>query len=164
MTTAPLPRDWVPSIPRRYATTAIDGLLIIAAFVVPTTVMGDVEASRVARIVFALAMLLVYEPVCTGRFLTLGQLLTGVRVRDFKTGLKIGVARAWGRILVKTVLGGISFVLLPFIPGRRAIHDLTSGSIVILATAEAEFVSWAQGMTAATGSHSPVGAEISPEA
>jgi len=164
MTTAPLSPDWVPSIPRRYTTTAIDGLLIVAAFVVPTMVLGDIAASRVARIGFALAMLFVYEPLCTGRFLTLGQWMTGVRVRDFKSGLKIGVVRAWIRIVVKALLGVISFVILPFMLGRRAIHDLASGSIVILATAEADFVSWASGVpvTAATGS--PGAVEMGPQA
>jgi len=137
-----LPVEWLPSIPRRYATTAVDALLVIGAFVIPTMILQE-EASRVPRIVLALVMLFLYEPICTGRFATLGQWVTGVRVRDFKTGGKIGVTRAWGRIILKTLLGVISFLILPFFPGRRAIHDLASGSIVILARTEADFARWA---------------------
>lgn len=144
MSTRSIPLDWLPTIPRRYATTVIDGLLILAVFVVPTTVLPDIEFSRVLRIIGAGAMLFLYDPIGTGRYVTLGQWITGVRVRDFKTGQPIGIPRAWGRIIVKALLGIISFLMIPFSGGRRAVHDIATGSIVVLAKSENDFARWAQ--------------------
>jgi len=137
-----IPLDWLPTIPRRYSTTAIDGLLILAVFIIPTALFPANEGSRALRIVIALLALFVYEPLGTGRWLTLGQWVTGVRVRRMEDGSRIGVLRAWGRIVVKVFLGILSFLTLPLVPGRRAIHDLASGSIVILARSEGDFVRW----------------------
>jgi uncharacterized RDD family membrane protein YckC len=120
----------------------IDGLLVLVAFVVPTTVLGSVESTRVLRIVIAVVAIFAYEPICTGRYVTLGQWMTGVRVRRMDNGQKIGVVRAWGRIVLKVFLGIVSFLILPFVPGRRAIHDLASGSIVIKAQSESDFAQW----------------------
>lgn len=142
MNTLLIPIDWLPTIPRRYATTVIDGLLVLVAFVVPTTVLGSVESTRVLRIVIAVVAIFAYEPICTGRYVTLGQWMTGVRVRRMDNGQKIGVVRAWGRIVLKVFLGIVSFLILPFVPGRRAIHDLASGSIVIKAQSESDFAQW----------------------
>jgi len=138
-----IPLDWIPSIPRRYATTAVDALLVLVLFIVPTVVLPEGEVSRVFRIALAAAAVLLYEPLGTGHWMTLGQWLTGVRVRDMKTGRPIGVPRAWGRIIVKMLLGVVSFLLLPVTPGRRALHDMASGSIVILAKSEVDFARWA---------------------
>lgn len=154
-----IPVDWLPTIPRRYAATVIDGLLVLAVFVVLTMVLPDGEISRVLRILGALAMLFLYDPIGTGRYFTLGQWITGVRVRDFKTGQPIGVPRAWGRVLVKGLLGIISFVMIPFTFGRRAIHDLATGSIAILAGSENDFLRWTQEGEA--GSH---GSDVGPSA
>ncbi len=137
-----IPIDWVPTIPRRYATTFIDGTLFLAVFILPTMVLPEGELSRVLRIGAIAAMLLLYDPIGTGRYVTLGQWMTGVRVRDFKTGQRIGVLRAMGRIVVKAVMGFISFLMIPFTPGRRALHDLATGSIVIMAKSESDFAQW----------------------
>ena len=142
MTDRSIPRDWLPSIPRRYATTVIDGLLILTVFIIPTMVLPDNEFSRLLRVIGAAAMLFLYDPIGTGRYLTLGQWITGIRVRDFKTGQPIGIPRAWGRIVVKALLGIISFLFIPFLSGRRALHDLATGSIVILAKSESDFMQW----------------------
>src|SRR5439155_5497477 len=115
----PIPLEWLPTIPRRYATTTIDGLLVLAVFMIPSAVLPQNETSRVVRILLALLALFVYEPLGTGRYVTLGQWVTGVRVRRMIDGRRIGVLHAWGRIVVKAILGIFSFVLLPFFPGRR---------------------------------------------
>src|SRR5438128_9269775 len=74
----PIPLEWLPSIPRRYATTTIDGLLVLAVFMIPSAVLPQNETSRVVRILLALLALFVYEPLETGRYVTLGQWVTGV--------------------------------------------------------------------------------------
>ena len=149
MKDAPIPLDWIPTLPRRYATSVIDALLVIFVWVMPAMVLPDNEPARIVRIGLALAMLLLYEPICTGRFVTVGQWVTGVRVRDYRTGGAIGVPRAWLRIVVKVVLGVLSFLIMPFSPGRRTIHDIASGSIVVRAKAEDEFRRWTSGRAAA---------------
>jgi hypothetical protein len=121
----------------------IDGLLVLAAFVGPTTMLKSVESTWVLRIAIAMLAIFGYEPLCTGRYFTLGQWMTGVRVRPMDNGHKVGVVRAWGRIVLKAFLGILSFLILPFVPGRRAIDDLASGSIVTLARSEADFAQWA---------------------
>jgi uncharacterized RDD family membrane protein YckC len=138
-----VPLEWLPRLPRRYAATAVDGVLMLVAIVVPTALWGTNDASaRTARAALAIAALFVYEPLCTGRFVTVGQWVAGVRVRRFDSGERIGVPRAFARIWVKVVLGIFSFLVIPFIPGRRAIHDLATGSIVIMADAGMEFSRW----------------------
>src|SRR5262245_60275104 len=123
-----IPLEWLPTLTRRYAATAVDGVLMAVAIVAPTSFWGADEASaRAARAALALAALFVYEPLCTGRFVTLGQWVAGVRVRRFDSGERIGVARAFARIWVKAVLGVVSFLVIPFLPGRRALHDLATG-------------------------------------
>jgi uncharacterized RDD family membrane protein YckC len=67
----------------------------------------------------------------------------GVRVRRFASGEKIGILHAYGRIVVKVLLGFISFLVLPLNAGRRAIHDLATGSIVINSASESEYAAWA---------------------
>jgi uncharacterized RDD family membrane protein YckC len=139
-----VPLDWLPTLPRRYAATAVDGALMLAALVAPTALWGaDDAAARITRAALAVGAFLVYEPLCTGRFVTLGQWVAGVRVRRFRSGERIGVPRAFVRLWAKFLLGFISFLIIPFIPGRRAIHDLASGSIVITADAGMEFTRWA---------------------
>jgi len=144
MTENGIPLAWLPTLPRRYAATAVDGALMLVALVAPTAFWGaDDAAARGMRAALVVGAFLVYEPLCTGRFVTLGQWVTGVRVRSFDSGERIGVPRAFLRIWIKILLGILSFVVMPFVPGRRALHDLATGSIVIMAGAGMEFSRWA---------------------
>jgi uncharacterized RDD family membrane protein YckC len=76
-----------------------------------------------------------YEPLATAFGCTLGQALMRFRVRTVEGLKRIGVTQAYGRFLVKYLLGIISFVTMPARSDRRAIHDLASETIVIEATA-----------------------------
>ena len=146
-----IPLEWVPTLARRYATTVIDGFLVFAAVAVSTALLpADDTVARPARVAIAVAAVLLYEPLCTGRFATLGQWVMAVRVRRFDNGERLGVARAFARIVAKVILGIISFLVLPFTRGRRALHDMASGSIVIMADAEMEFSRWASSRPPAT--------------
>jgi uncharacterized RDD family membrane protein YckC len=146
-----IPLEWVPTLVRRYATTVIDGLLVFLAVAASIALWGaDGAVVRPARVASAVAAILLYEPLCTGRFVTLGQWIMAVRVRRFDSGERLGVARAFLRIITKVVLGIFSFLVLPFTPGRRALHDMATGSIVIMADAEMEFSRWASSRAAAT--------------
>lgn len=152
-----VPLEWVPSLSRRYATTVIDGILTLVVFLLLGSILpGADPASTSARLALAAAFMFVYEPLATGHFTTLGQRLTGVRVRRYSSGEPIGLLRAFLRLVVKGLLGFISFLVLPFFDGRRAIHDLAADSIVILAGCEEEFRQWVVSDAREEGAHSSV--------
>lgn len=120
-----------PSPPRRYLATAVDGLAVLAALVlVPYVLTG--HAIWWLRFVIALGALLVYEPLCTSRWCTLGQRVMGIRVRSFPELEPISVGKAYFRIIVKLILGWVSFLTIGFSKQRRAIHDMAVSSVVVL--------------------------------
>jgi uncharacterized RDD family membrane protein YckC len=121
-----------PSLLRRYLSTFIDGIFIIAAFVIVSYVLpGDDTISTPVRVGLVLCLFLAYEPVCTSKFCTLGQKLLGIRVRSKQTLEKISLPAAYIRIVVKIILGFISFLTIPISKERRALHDFAAGSVVI---------------------------------
>ncbi len=78
-------------------------------------------------------MVFCYEPICVSFFCTLGQKITGIRVRRLGTLKKIPFPFAFVRYFLKILLGLISLFAIIFSKERRAIHDFASGSIVVLA-------------------------------
>jgi len=122
-----------PTILRRYLSTTIDTFLIAATFlIVPSILYQNTESARIARIVILFSMLLIYEPLCTSKLCTIGQLITGIRARRRKDYRKISIFSAYVRIIVKSLLGVISFFTIPFTKEKRAIHDFAVDSVVIL--------------------------------
>ncbi|MGD9368879.1 MAG: RDD family protein [Desulfobacteraceae bacterium] len=121
-----------PGILRRYFSTFIDGLFILGMLVLWAYIL-DTENSTATpiRIGIILFMFFVYEPICTAHFCTLGQKITGIRIRKFSTGKKISIIHAYLRIMVKILLGVFSFFTIPFTKNKRAIHDFAVGSLVI---------------------------------
>jgi uncharacterized RDD family membrane protein YckC len=121
-----------PSILRRYFATLIDGMLVLAVFILISYILqGDSNISISLRVAVILFMFFVYEPICTSRFCTLGQKLTGIRVRKQFLHEKISIPAAYFRIIVKVFLGIISFFSIPFSKNKRGIHDFAVGSVVI---------------------------------
>ena len=122
-----------PTLLRRYLSTIIDGILIVASFlIIPSILYQDAELARIARIIILLSMLLIYEPLCTSKLCTIGQLITGIRIRRRKDYRKISIFSAYIRIIVKSLLGLISFFTIPVTREKRAIHDFAVNSVVIL--------------------------------
>jgi uncharacterized RDD family membrane protein YckC len=121
-----------PSILRRYFSTFIDGLFIVGMLVLWSYIL-DAENSTATniRIGIILFMFFVYEPIFTAYFSTLGQKLTGIRIRNFSSGNRISIIQAYLRIIVKIFLGIFSFFTIPFTRNKRAIHDFAVGSLVI---------------------------------
>ena len=107
-------------------------MLVLSAFMVSAYVFPEQsESSRMMRIILISVMFFLYEPVLTSRSCTLGQLITGIRVRKVEGLDRISVVSAYIRILIKLPLGLISFFTIPFTRGKRAIHDFAAGSIVV---------------------------------
>ncbi len=121
-----------PTLTRRYIATAIDVAFVLGIIVLVSYLFENADATGVKiRVGIILFLLFVYEPLCTSRLCTLGQKIMGVRVRRFPSLERISILMAYGRIIVKGLLGVFSFFTLPFSKNRRAIHDMVARSIVI---------------------------------
>lgn len=78
-----------------------------------------------------IAALLLYEPVLvslTGG--TLGHYLTNLRVVDNRSGGNVSFLKACARLVIKSVLGLYSFVILAATRRNQAVHDLLTRSTV----------------------------------
>jgi uncharacterized RDD family membrane protein YckC len=121
-----------PNILRRYFATLIDGILVLIVLImISYTLRGESNISTVLRVAVIIFMFFVYEPICTSRFCTLGQKLTGIRIRRRFLHERISIPAAYLRIIVKVFLGIISFFSIPFTKNKRALHDFAVGSVVI---------------------------------
>ena len=123
-----------PTILRRYLSSFIDGCFIVLSVILVPYAIGDEENTLSVRIIFAAIFLFVYEPLLTSRLCTLGQRITGIRIRRFGNYERLSFPGALFRFLIKGLLGIISFFSIIFSKDKRAIHDYASDSIVILNT------------------------------
>jgi uncharacterized RDD family membrane protein YckC len=119
-----------PNLLRRYVASLIDGGLVFGAFLF---YMRDPlrYAQSQDAIYWPLLLLLLYEPLLTRYACTIGQLLTGIRVRSEPGGERVPVWRLFVRLLVKFLLGILSFIFMPAHSKKRAIHDIAAGTIVV---------------------------------
>jgi uncharacterized RDD family membrane protein YckC len=121
-----------PSLLKRYKALFVDGLLLLILMISTMVLLGDNESRPFVMIGMWLTFILIYEPVLTTYSATIGQRLMGIRVRDYNDPTKrIRLGNAYIRVLVKDLLGWISFVTIHFNPEHRAIHDLACLSVVI---------------------------------
>ncbi|MFQ5334671.1 MAG: RDD family protein [Flavobacteriales bacterium] len=123
----------LPSVLRRVVALIIDFLVIMLVFVLASIAferLGEVPVWM--RAFVFIFMWYLYDPVLTAYFVTLGQYVAGIRVRKYSDGSqRISLSMAIVRFIIKSPLGWISFITIPFTEGRRAVHDLLSGSIVL---------------------------------
>jgi uncharacterized RDD family membrane protein YckC len=121
-----------PSILKRYISTAIDSIFIISMFILVSYIFQqDNEIATKVRVGTILFLFFVYEPICTSLYCTLGQKLTGIRVRNMFNHGRISLPKAYIRIITKILLGFLSFFTIPVSKDKRAIHDYIVGSIVL---------------------------------
>lgn len=119
-----------PNILRRYLATVVDiGVIWFFIYLIsrlPALTGSDALAYSLCGI-----LILLYEPLLTTYASTPGQALMRFKVRT-KDGLKrIGLSQAYGRFIVKYLLGVISLLTIPARKDRRAIHDLAADTIVV---------------------------------
>src|SRR5262245_758894 len=119
-----------PNVLRRYLATLLDlfALWCIVYAIAKTPALTDRGA--LAYWILCISLLL-YEPLLTRYACTLGQVTMRIRVRTIDGLKRISLDQAFGRMFVKYLLGIISFLTVPARKDRRAIHDLSSGTIVI---------------------------------
>ncbi len=121
-----------PSILRRYLATTIDGGIIAAVFLAVSYGLDQGSSViGVLRLLIIFSVVFIYEPLCTSRFYTIGQKVTGIRVRKFQTLEHTSILAAYQRIIIKGMLGIFSLLVIVFNKDKRAIHDFAAGSVVI---------------------------------
>ena len=119
-----------PSVFRRYLATLLDFLIVWSGVYLLIQIPGLAESNLRIGIIVGI-FVLTYEPLLTTYLCTVGQWLFRYRVRTFNGHDHISPGRAYGRLLIKYLLGVISILTIPSRPDRRAIHDFATGTIVI---------------------------------
>ncbi len=121
-----------PTVVRRYMSTVIDCWLIIIAVALPGLLKVPEDTIIAIRVAVLLLALLVYEPVFSTRLLTLGQLVTRIRVRSGSDVTKrIPLWAGYVRYAMKIFLGVVSLLTVPFTQRGLAIHDMIVKSVVV---------------------------------
>ncbi|MFH2046880.1 MAG: RDD family protein [Pseudomonadota bacterium] len=130
----PLDPSQYPDILTRYLATTIDGVFIVLSFIgISYLFQGNEMLSISVRLTVIFLLLFIYEPIFTSKLCTLGQKVMKIRVRSIQELKNIPLHTAYIRILIKLVLGIISFFTIPFTKNKRGVHDLAAGSVVIYA-------------------------------
>ena len=135
-----------PNLIRRCIATLIDLAVVVSAIVLVlrAPLPSDLQWLRV---VLAIAVPLLYEPVLSASACTVGQALMCTRIRDTETLQRIPLGKSYMRFVLKyivSIVGAGGSVSAPGIPthvsafpdgGRRASHDLQAGTVVVSAGA-----------------------------
>lgn len=124
-----------PSALRRYVGTVVDAM-VVWGLLFSLVRLGAATGLSSVGVALGIGAIVVYEPLSTVYGCTLGQALMRFRVRTVERLNRIGIAQAYGRFVLKYLLGIISFVTMPARSDRRAMHDLASETIVIEAAAD----------------------------
>jgi uncharacterized RDD family membrane protein YckC len=119
-----------PSLLRRYVASLIDGATIFVAFALYMRSPLRFAQSQAPNY-WPLVLLPLYEPLLTRCLCTPGQFLMRIRVRTEPGIERVPVVRTFFRLVVKYVLGLVSFAFMPAHPQKRALHDLAAGTIVV---------------------------------
>jgi uncharacterized RDD family membrane protein YckC len=119
-----------PNVLRRYLATLLDLFAWWCLIYAMSRVPSITEHGALAYSLFGLSFML-YEPLLTTYACTLGQAIMRIRVRSKDELKRVTLDQALGRMIVKYLLGIISFLTVPARKDRRAIHDLASNTIVI---------------------------------
>ncbi|MEJ2590179.1 MAG: RDD family protein [Candidatus Thiodiazotropha sp.] len=122
-----------PRVSRRIQALMLDGLIVPALAVGAIFLARQLGAEGVYAAVTAVLVIFLLEPVlvsATGG--TLGHHMMGIRVCDWRRGGNLSIIAAVIRFLAKLALGLFSTVSLFLTRQHQAIHDLLTGSIVIL--------------------------------
>jgi uncharacterized RDD family membrane protein YckC len=127
------PNDYPPLI-KRFQSLITDQVFLIICMVIISQLMDntDEESTGAFRGIMLFGLFAVYEPFCMSFGCTLGNRISGIRVRKFKEQDKrIGLFNSYLRFITKMMLGIISFFTVGSNPWKRAIHDKVSGSIML---------------------------------
>lgn len=122
-----------PLLSDRLKSTFIDGMLLLGLTFLTASLLDKLHNPAIwVRITVFVFVTLLYDPVCTSLGATVGNLVMGIRVRNFdNTSKRINILQAVVRYILKMLLGWISFLTIHSNPERRAIHDMGAGSVMV---------------------------------
>jgi len=121
-----------PLLLKRYQSVFIDFLFFCLLLIVAMVIVGESPFRQAVMFCMGIFFTLVYEPMMTTYGATVGQYVIGIRVRNSRNPSKrINIFQAYIRIIVKLMLGWLSFVTIHFNAQHRAIHDLAGSSVMI---------------------------------
>ena len=135
-----------PNLFRRCIATLID-LAVVVSLIVLLMRAPMLTNLQWLRVVLAIAISLLYEPILSAYACTVGQALMWTRVRDAESLRRIPLGRAYLRFALKyiaSIVGGGTAPSAAGIPtsvsvfpdgGRRALHDLQARTVVVSAGA-----------------------------
>lgn len=123
-----------PPLIKRFQSLIIDQLFIIICIFIIGQFLSDTQDNGTLRGLLFFGLFFFYEPVCIAFGCSLGNYLTGVRVRKFNAEEeRINIFVSYLRFIVKLLLGIISFFTVTTNKHKRAIHDLAAGSVMTFA-------------------------------
>lgn len=123
-----------PSLTVRFKSVLIDTTIVFIGGAYLASVifeqLGEIPAWwRGAALI---ALFFVYEPVSQTLGCSLGNYLSGIRVRKASDETqRINILQAFVRFALKLSLGWISFLTIHSNPKRQAIHDTVAGTVMI---------------------------------
>jgi hypothetical protein len=121
-----------PLLVKRYQSVAIDAMLWLVLMVVAMVLLGNSEGRSPVMLSLMFIALFIYEPLLTTYSVTIGQRAMGIRVRKMDNPEeRIGLIDAYARVIVKWLLGWMSFITINFNHHHRAIHDFAGSSVVV---------------------------------
>lgn len=121
-----------PSLSQRYFATTVDVVLLIAVVIAWVKALSHFHVATDDWLWYLVFLpVLFYEPVMTSKAATLGQMVFRFRIRDVITGSQINLQQAYGRWIIKFVLGGVSLLTIPNDAQKRAIHDKMLATIAV---------------------------------
>lgn len=125
-----------PLLVKRFQSLIIDQVFIIICMVIFSQLLSNesAESTGMLRGFLLIGLFFIYEPVCMAFGSTVGNYVSGIRVRRFGNKEKrINIFNSYIRFIIKLFLGVISFFTVTSDKWKRAIHDKAAGSIVIYA-------------------------------
>jgi uncharacterized RDD family membrane protein YckC len=130
----PVPQAPFATLPRRLNALTADSVILIGFSAAVIMFQPAVEGIVVLRLVWAAVWwgtLIFYEPVMVALLGgTLGHRALNLRVVDDRTGGNPSLSKAIGRLPLKVLLGGFSFLFMSFTNRHQALHDLVTSTTV----------------------------------
>lgn len=126
-----------PRISRRIRAVLIDGVLIPIAAIGTIFVVSNSGFSGATAALSAVAMVFILEPFLvssTGG--SVGHHLVGLQIKSAKYGVNLNIFASTVRFISKIFLGLFSLFSILITKKHQAMHDIMSGSIVVLRNPE----------------------------
>ena len=122
------------TLPRRVKASIIDGVVLMALFILCPLAIGSLTGSESGLNAIAMfTPLFLLEPILiTYLGFTLGQFIFGIQVVRVDTGGKCPLLASFARYYTKILLGSLSMVYMLFSKKHQAIHDHVAKTLVVL--------------------------------